>query len=68
MWNNFLDLYLDEKNPIPDIGQFRIYLKDEIEKRIAQLPAVDDVCLDEHDETPKVAMIQFAYNNSRIIN
>ena len=47
MWQNFLHSYLDVNSPIPDIGQFRIYLKEELEKRIRHLPAVDDLDMDE---------------------
>ena len=51
-----------------DIGQFRIYIKEEFEKRIRHLPAIDDLDNDESEFAPKIAMISFAYNNSQIIN
>ena len=68
MWSKFLNFYLDVESPIPDIGQFRIYIKEEFEKRIRHLPAIDDLDNDESEFAPKIAMISFAYNNSEIIN
>lgn len=32
------------------------------------MPAIDDLDNDEVDEAPKISMINFAYNNARIIN
>ena len=68
MWQNFLDKYLDNDSPIPDIGQFRIYIKEEFEKRIRHVPAVADLDNDENEIAPKIAMISFAYNNAKILN
>lgn len=35
MWQTFLDTYFDHKNPISEIGQFRLYMIRELERRLA---------------------------------
>ena len=70
MWQVFLDNQFDENNPISEIGQFRLYVIYEFEERLKNLPAVyPEIYPDDDDKPyqPKVAMVNFAYNNSQII-
>ena len=64
----FLNKFHDPSNPISEIGQFRLFLKDELEARLTEMPALgfDGT---EGDEAPvNIAMITFAFNNSQVIN
>lgn len=59
--------YLDRSSPISEIGQFRIYIQNEMEQRLTEFPALH---LDgqEGDLAPvKIAVITFAFDNSQII-
>ena len=67
MWEHFLENYFDENNPISEIGQFRLYIINVFEERIKNLPACyPEIYPDDYDNPyePKVAMVNFAYNNS----
>lgn len=60
--------YYDKTNPMTENAQFKLYIKDELETRINELP---DQGYDEADQQgykKKIAQITFAYENSLIIN
>ena len=38
MYDKFVDNYLDPTNPLSEIGQFRLYIKEEMERRLNLLP------------------------------
>ena len=68
MYENFTNKYLDETNPISEIGQFRSYVKDEMEARLTEFPG-QGVDGPEGDEAPvKIAVVTFAFNNAEIIH
>jgi hypothetical protein len=68
MYEYFQEKYLDETNPISEIGQFRTYVKDEMEARLTDFPALG-IDGPEGDVMPvKIAIITFAFNNSEIIH
>lgn len=68
MYEYFQEKYLDETNPISEIGQFRTYVKDEMESRLTEFPALG-IDGPEGDIMPvKIAMITFAFNNAEIIH
>lgn len=39
MYDQFVNDYHDETNPISEIGQCRLYIKEEMEKRLTALPS-----------------------------
>jgi len=66
-YTNFKEKYYDEANPMPENAQFKLYVQDEIEERINNLP---DQGYDEPEERhlrKKIAQITFAYENTKII-
>lgn len=70
MYEYFQEKYLDETNPISEIGQFRTYVKDEMESRHTEFPClyIDGDGEEEKDKPVKIAVITFAFNNSEIIH
>ena len=68
MYDAFQIKYLDETNPISEIGQFRSYVKDEMESRLTEFPALG-IDGPEGDAMPvKIAVITFAFFNYEIIH
>ena len=68
MYEYLQDKYLCETNPISEIGQFRSYVKDEMEARLTEFPALG-IDGPEGDEMPvKIAVITFAFFNFEIIH
>jgi hypothetical protein len=69
MWTAFLNMYYNPDSPISEIGQFRLYIIKEMEMRFATLPSVSHFETDfENDRKHvKIAMINFAFNNSKMI-
>ena len=69
LYKNFLEKFYDQANPISEINQFKLYVKDELERRLSKFP---DLGLD-GDESRlsfkqiKVAVITFAFDNQKII-
>ena len=60
-------VYHDISNPITEIGQFKLFVTDEIETILTGMPALG---LDgpEGDIAPvKIAVLTFAYDNPKII-
>ena len=67
MYENFVNKYLDDTNPISEIGQFRSYVKDEMENRLTEFPGLG-IDGPEGDEAPvKIAVVTFAFDNAEII-
>jgi hypothetical protein len=67
MYEVFVNKYLDDMNPMSEIGQFRLYVKDEMEQRLTEFPGLG-IDGDEGDEAPvKIAMVTFAFDNAEII-
>jgi hypothetical protein len=63
MYETFTNKYLDITNPISEIGQFRMYVKDEMESRLTEFPPLG-IDGPEGDEAPvKIAVVTFAFNN-----
>ena len=68
MYEHFCSRYLDETNPMSEIGQFRSYVKDEMEARLTEFPALG-IDGPEGDEAPvKIACVTFAFDNAEIIH
>lgn len=67
MYENFVNKYLDQTNPISEIGQFRSYVKDEMEARLTEFPGLG-IDGPEGDEAPvKIGVVTFAFDNAEII-
>lgn len=67
VYQRFKDRYYDISNPITEIGQFKLFVTDEIENILTAMPALG---LDgpEGDEAPvKIAILTFAFDNPRVI-
>jgi len=60
----FIDNYHQPHNPISEINQLKIFIKDEIEKRINEFPDMKYDPPDERHLPKKIATITFAYKNS----
>jgi len=67
MYEYFESKYLDKNNPLSEIGQFRQYIKNEMEMRLTEFPALhlDGEAGDMEDV--KIAVITFAFDNPEII-
>ena len=68
MYEAFVTRFHDPTNPISEIGQLRLYIKHEMERRLSAFPPLG---MDgpEGDEMPvKIAMITFAFDNAEIIH
>lgn len=65
MYEHFQEKYLCETNPLSEIGQFRTYVKHEMEARLTDFPnlGIDG----DGDDPVKIAIITFAFNNSEVI-
>jgi len=66
-YEKFIESYHDPSNPISEVMQLKLFLKDEIEKRLTEMPALG---LDgpEGDAAPvKIALLTFAFDNAQII-
>lgn len=68
MYEYFQENYLMENNPISEIGQFRTYVKDEMEKRLTDFPPENYEGDEGNTEDVKIAVITFAFNNAEIIH
>lgn len=62
MYDHFVRDYYDETNPISEIGQCRLYIKEEMERRLSAFPTHCD-----HDEDVEIAIVTFAFDNAEII-
>ena len=66
MYEVFINKYLDDTNPMSEIAQFRLYVRDEMERRLTEFPNLG-IDGDEGDIAIKIAMITFAFDNGEII-
>ena len=64
-YDYFVAHYLKEELPLNEISQFRLYVKDEMEKRMTVLPLDMDGI--ERGEQVKIAKISFAFDNAKVI-
>jgi hypothetical protein len=62
MYDQFVRDFYDETNPISEIGQCRLYIKEEMEKRLTAFPGHGAP-----DEQIKIAIVTFAFDNAEII-
>lgn len=69
MYQKFLQKFYDESNPISENNQFKIYIRDELERRLNLFP---DLGIDQTEDGGEieieVAMVTCAFNNAKIIN
>jgi hypothetical protein len=69
IYQKFLQKFYDETNPISENNQFKLYIKDEFERRLNLFP---DLGLDKDENgneiAIEVAMVTCAFNNAKIIN
>jgi len=68
VYQRFKDRYYDISNPITEIGQFKLFVTDELETILTAMPALG---LDgpEGDSAPvKIAILTFAFDNPKIIS
>ena len=70
VYEKFLEKYYDPANPISENNQFKLYVKDELEKRLTLFPdlGIDDDKSDGGPKEMKVAIVTCAFDNSKIIN
>lgn len=67
MFSAFKNKYYDQTNPLSEISQFRLFLKDEMEYRLTQFPGLGYEGMEGDVSEVKIAMVTFAYANSKII-
>ena len=60
----FLDHYHQPNNPMSEISQFKLYIKEEMEKRINAFPDLGYDAPETRHLPKKIAAISFAYNNA----
>lgn len=68
VYEKFKDRYYDVSNPITEIGQFKLFVTDELETILTAMPALG---LDgpEGDLAPvKIAILTFAFDNPQVID
>ena len=66
-YDNFKEKYFDENNPMSENSQFKLYLQNELEKRINAMDDLGYREVDQREELIKIAQITFAYENGEII-
>ena len=59
--------YYDETNPIAEVAQFKIYLQNDLERRINEMPDQQYDEPDQRDYWKKIAQITFAYSNAEVV-
>lgn len=66
-YQRFLQKFYDPKNPISENNQFKLYVKDEFERRLNTFP---DLGMDHegNENGIEVAIVTCAFNNAKIIN
>lgn len=67
MYEVFINKYLDDLNPMSEIAQFRLYVKDEMEQRLTEFPSLGIDGAEGDDIAVKIAMVTFAFDNAEII-
>jgi hypothetical protein len=64
--------YYDERNPISENAQFKLYVQNQLEARISAMPHLgidNNLPVDQNgNQIIKVAQITFAYRNAEIVN
>lgn len=69
LYQKFLQKFYDETNPISENNQFKLYVKDEFERRLNLFPDQGlDVDENGNETYVEVAMVTCAFNNAKIIN
>ena len=68
MWDHFMHNYYDPDNQFSSISQFRLYIKNDFEQRIAMIPSAKYNNSKVSADHNKISIVQFAYNNYDIIN
>lgn len=68
MFATFKQHLYDETNPISEIGQFKLYIKDEMEVRLTEFPGLGYGGEEEDMADIKIAKITFAFKNYKVIN
>lgn len=67
MYDHFQEKYLNKQNPISEIGQFRTYVKEEMEARLNDFPNLGIDGDKDEEVVIRVACVTFAFDNSEII-
>ena len=67
MYEYFESRFLDSNIPLSEIGQFRQYIKSEMEQRLTEFPALHLDGEGGDMEDVKIACITFAFDNPEII-
>ena len=63
-----MERFHDPSNPISEIAQFKLFIKDEIEQRLTEMPSLGFDGEEGDKERVRIALITFAFNNARVIN
>lgn len=67
MYQYFEEHFLDKGNSMPEIMQLKLFIKDELESRLTDMPGLG-YDGEEGDEQPiKIALVTFAFDNSSLI-
>ena len=68
VYYRFLEQFHDKSNPISEIAQFRLFLKDELEHRITEMPSLGLDGPEDEGQPIRIAIITFAFDNYKVIN
>ena len=70
VYQKFLEKFYDPANPISENNQFKLYVKDEMERRLTLMPdlGMDGDKPDGGSKEMKIAVVTCAFDNSKIIN
>lgn len=66
-FENFKNTFYDPTNPISEIGQFKLYIRDEMQNRLTSFPNLGYDDDGDNVAGVKIAMVTFAYDNEKVI-
>ena len=66
-YDHFKKIYYQENNPISEMAQFKLYIQDELEKRITALSDQGVDGPESANQPVKIAQITFGFYNRQII-
>ena len=67
MFSTFKNKFYDITNPISEIEQFKLFIKDEMEERLTEFPGLGFDGKEGDNSHVNVAIITFAYENHKVI-
>lgn len=67
-YKQFEDRFLDKFNPMPEIMQLKYFIKDELERRLGEIPCLGFEGRKGDIEPIKICLVTFAFDNCQLIN